>query len=115
MDQKGADAIRRSLQPFRNLPPTTISFFYYHIIDPSSYTSTVSRTNTNYVDILSIAPLSPHTESPESHCAMQLCGRQKVVQRKMVLLLVLIGITPIISDWSDIIPGAMVPAARHLR
>jgi hypothetical protein len=46
---------------------------------------------------------------------MQLCGRQKVVQRKMVLLLVLIGISPTISDWSDIIPEAMVPAARHLR
>lgn len=47
---------------------------------------------------------------------MQLCGRQKVVQRKMVLLLVLIRISPlIIGDWSNIIPEAMVPAARHLR
>lgn len=47
---------------------------------------------------------------------MDLCGRQKLVQRKMVLLLVFIGISPLmIGDWSNRLTEAMVPAARHLR
>jgi hypothetical protein len=78
VDQKGAwDAIRRSLQRCHrlgqswNLLPTLYSSFNY---PPESLNLSLYK------------PEYPLFSLQPRLCTMQLCGRQKVVQRKMVLL-----------------------------